>query len=553
MGKKVDLNKKNTNSSNTRRNKNTNQRTSSNSGAHGKGAEANRVNSKNPATSNNPSNNNEKGDNLAENIVIKAKIWLKRKVVLIALIALSPLIFIILLANLVVLMGDGDANGIGGFAGNFYGNMCSEVTVEFVDKNNDYEITDVKTFTMDEYVAGVVVGEVGSFPNIEIAKSLAVAARTYATKQMDESCTIESSARKQVMKDITDNNSSSATLARQAAEETSGIVILKDDKLLLTEYDAFACIDVDSNYYTLSQQNQKIPVEWVNQFNLKSNWLICDGFENMKNHHGRGMSQYGAYYLASEEGYTYDQILAYYYGEDIILASEHAILDSVAGLDIKTTTKAKHVLEQPLSEFLFSKGSSIEQFESFIKDNVNSAGAGTREGVVTAAVSFINFMYDNFNTKLPYYWGGKYAGVGVKSSFGSYNPSNPSRNGNRYYYTSFDCSGFVQWAIINGGFKNPGTGTSHFHSKFKDQSCNVSESSCVGSVGDIINYPSGHVMLIVAVDEASGNYVVAESTNSGVVMQTRGIHKNNKKGTYRVLFMDQYYNDPANINQEYPS
>ncbi|MBQ1735970.1 MAG: hypothetical protein II038_14080, partial [Lachnospiraceae bacterium] len=39
----------------------------------------------------------------------------------------------------------------------------------------------------------------------------------------------------------------------QAAEETKGQVLLKDNQIFLSEYDAFCSIAVDDNYYTIQK------------------------------------------------------------------------------------------------------------------------------------------------------------------------------------------------------------------------------------------------------------------------------------------------------------
>lgn len=454
------------------------------------------------------------------------------------ILALTVVFIITIMENLSTSIGNGVSTG------GYYSPRCNEITVIFVDKNNNYAVTNSATYSLDDYVAGVIAAsEVGGFNNLEIYKTFAVAARTFGLKHADDNCSIEGG---QAFKDITSRSTSNHKLIYQAVEETKNEVLLSSsNELYDVQYDAFCSIDKDDNYYTIQQKNQKIPVDWVeNHTGIKALWKQGTCAEN----HGIGMSQYGALYLAETQGYTYKDIIDYYFKDEDVRISSKSFITSIAGLDIKETKNVSYKINEPLTKFLESHGSSLEQYNDFIKSSVSTAGVGTREGVVTAAVSMINYLYDNFDAKMPYYWGGKHKGIGISKNFGEYRPSKPSPSGKIYYHISFDCSGFVQWAIINGGFNDPGTGTSTFNSKFFANSCLEKDSSCLGKPGDLINRPApnGHVVLIVAVDEASGKYMVAESTGAGVIMQQRNIHSGGN--TTRVLFMDDYYQNEVNTN-----
>lgn len=465
-----------------------------------------------------------------------------RRIILIAIpVALILLVIIFVAAVL------SSENTNGGLAINgYYEIPCDEVTVVFVDEN--YEPTRTETYPLEEYVAGVVVGEVAYLGSHEVDKAFAIAARTFfAAYAESNGCTIESSDRRQVFNEVKNQS------ATKAAEETKGQVLLQDGKLYGTiQYDAFACIDEDENYYTISQANQKVPKEWINAKIDKNNpkltkWFICNGKENLQNHHGNGMSQFGSLYLATEQDYKYDQILKFYLGENVTISSNY--ITSIAGLDVKTTTRARNTLNEPISEFLSAKGSNLDQYNNFIKGSVESAGFGTRAGVVTAAVSMINFLYDNFDTKLPYYWGGQAQQYGLPTSIGSMQNSATSPGGYTYYYKSFDCSGFVSWAIKNGGYKLSRLTTRGFDSSFSGDSCNIKDSNCIGQPGDLINSKSCHVQMIVSVDEASGKYYVAESTGEGVIMRQWGMHQGNCNfDVTKILHMDSYYNNQNNVD-----
>ena len=435
--------------------------------------------------------------------------------------------------------------------GGYYSMKCSEVTVIFTDKANGYQVTGSKTYPLEEYVAGVVAGEVGYFGDLEVDKAFAVAARSYFLAH-EENCTIESSDRKQVFRDLTLTKND--RLARQAAEETKGKVLLSNNELFSSQYDAFACIAKDSSYYTVSQANQKIPISWVESKNLNPSknpsWFICNGKENLQNHHGNGMSQYGAWYLSEQLEYTYDEIINFYLGDDVVISSDSIL--SIAGLDVKNTTNSE-ILTIRLDEFLRQRGSSIQQLNSFIHGNVVENGAGTREGVVTAAVSLVNYLYDNYRVKIPYYWGGEYQHYGVSGSFGGRTTPKTSTYGTTYNYAGFDCSGFVSWAIKNGGYNIGRNTTMGFHDKFSGNSCNITAYDCIGKPGDLINSRNSHVQMIVAVDQKAGKYMVVEATGSqGLIMREWNMHTGNTTSSPTlILNMDSFYNNPNNVDPNY--
>lgn len=426
--------------------------------------------------------------------------------------------------------------------GGYYAMRCPEVTVFIADKSQDYKIVDTKTIDFEDYIAGVVAAEVGGFNNIEVYKEFALAARTYFLANDNNSCSIESSDRKQVYKET------SNSLIYEAVEETKGQVILTDGELQSVQYDAFCSIAVDNEKYTIKQANQEIPREWVDsQQGIAEEWKqgTCAG------NHGNGLSQWGSYYLATERGYTFDQLIPYYLGNNVTISSK-GFTTSIDGLEIKDTTSAQE-LHEKLGVFLNNHGSSIEELNGYIKRTVEGNGAGTRAGVVSAAVSLINYLYDGANVRIPYYWGGSYQNIGVNPNFGGQISPSVSANGNTYYYSGFDCSGFASWAIKNGGYKFSRHNTATFHREFSQNSCNVSDASCIGQPGDLINSETCHVQMIVAVDEASNKYYIAESTGSlGLIMRSVNMHSSNcgNKET-RILHMDDFYNNQSNIDTSY--
>ena len=142
----------------------------------------------------------------------------------------------------------------------YYEPKCKNITVVEVDKNNGYAPTgNNKTYNLDDYVAGVVYQEVGGFQNIEVFRAFAIASRTFVLNQATN-CSLENSVRKQTFTYVPENTNNASKLAYQAAKETSGVVMMRNNSVYLAHYDAFACIDQNDKNYVLMQRNQEVPV-----------------------------------------------------------------------------------------------------------------------------------------------------------------------------------------------------------------------------------------------------------------------------------------------------
>ena len=445
-------------------------------------------------------------------------------------ISIPFLMVLFLLIIVVVIIGDNDDENTGSniVSGGYFNARCQEVTVKIADKSKNYEIVDTKTVAFEDYVAGVVAAEIGSFNNLEVYKEFAIAARSYFYTHDDE-CTIESSDRKQVYKETSDQ------LIDQAIEETKGQVILENNEIKSVQYDAFCTIDVTDKEYTLKQKNQKIPRSWADsQGGIIDKWKdgTCNG------NHGNGLSQWGSYYLATEKKYDYEQLLKYYLGDDIAISTS-GFMSSIPGLEIKNTTDAEE-LHQSLESFL-----SVNDLDSFISENVDKNGRSTRAGVVTAAVSLVNYLYDGYHKKLPYCWdeSGNHQTIGVYPQLGASISAIVDIHGRTWTHDGFDCSSFVSWAIYNGGFNINRKNTADLDSSFSSDSCNIASANCIGQPGDLINSASCHAQMIVAVDEASGIYYIAESTGDlGLIIRPWGMHDGNcGNKTTKILHMDNFY------------
>lgn len=195
------------------------------------------------------------------------------------------------------------------------------------------------------------------------------------------------------------------------------------------------------------------------------------------------------------------------------------------------------ILNQSLESFLSSNGSSLEEFNNLIASNVNEAGYGTRAGVVAAAVTLIAELGNNYDVKIPYFYSGghdaisNYAnGVWGAGSCHTY------ANGVFYDRCGLDCSGFVSWAVSNGGFNVSITSSGGFQNLPGAERVSLQDSAVL-QPGDILE-TNGHVILVVGIED--NQYVCAEASGkiTGVIFSR---HSFNMSGYWGVK-MDGFYN-----------
>ena len=268
--------------------------------------------------------------------------------------------------------------------------------------------------------------------------------------------------------------------------------------------------------------------------------------------HGNGMSQWGAAYLA-EQGYEYKKILEYYYGDFEIMSiykslnysSEYAINPNDASYG-----NLAFLIDNSFEDFLSSKGNSIENFNSYLYDQIEDAGIGTREGVVSAAVSLIGSLAE-MGIKLNYQWGGKYYSLGVNPNWG--NPASTSCDSyasvgydksiclTNYKWSSLDCSGFVNWALINGMQDT----TIPVQTTNTSGGISLSSNTAVCQPGGVL-VSSGHIVLVVDIDDTNKKYIVAESTGSRIANGTGGVklsYYNYDASNYVCKNLDEMYGE----------
>lgn len=426
--------------------------------------------------------------------------------------------------------------GLGGYSYFYIEGVCEEIYVHDTPGGED------GTYPLEEYIAGVVAHEVGAFNNDTMYEVAAIAARTYALRRLQGSsdCSIAGNTTAQVF-GKTDNERIIA-----AANNTRGLVLVRDGEMVSTEYDAFCWDTKDDNYYHICQKEYdtgeilKIPVDWAEEYVGKitgKKFLTTPRYQS----HGRGMSQDGAFYLATEQNYSRDQILTFFYGSSAKLMSIYK--SSYSGefsIDPNDSLyqNLAFLTDKSLEDLLTSNGSSIEEFNAYLANTVETAGVGTRAAVVNVGVSLIGNLA-NMGYKLNYDWGGKYYAAGVNKNWGSafdassscssygakYNISKCLSN---YKWRGFDCSGFVSWAFLNGfGLSSlselQSAGIFSLIQTSSAAKVELNSNSAVCKAGDVLIKPGSHIVLVIGYDDAAKKYIVAESTGSNLTTGYGGL------------------------------
>lgn len=232
------------------------------------------------------------------------------------------------------------------------------------------------------------------------------------------------------------------------------------------------------------------------------------------------------WWALAQQGKNYEEILKEHYSGQNASSMSSATCSTVGNIDYGDyvlSSDGHEILHEPLDSFLQSKGSSLESFNSLIASNVEKAGWGTRAGVVAAAVTLIGELGNKYNVKVPYYWGGGHADGVVDGALGKWGSTqcHTYANGQSYDYCGLDCSGFVPWAIKNGGFNIAQMLAGNFQYLDGAQRVTLSSSNAVLQPGDLLE-SEHHIVLVIGIEESSGNYICAEASgNAQGVLFTR--------------------------------
>ena len=173
---------------------------------------------------------------------------------------------------------------------------------------------------------------------------------------------------------------------------------------------------------------------------------------------------------------------------------------------------------------------TIAGFNSHIKSNVEAAGFGTREAVVAAGVSLIGDYTMATGKRLRY---DQYTSLGGRQ--------NSDEEGIVKENFFLDCSSFAWWALYNGGFKIPTYPFTGAQKSWAQSNGYAKDpTSLEGQPGDFL-VSDGHIVLILG--NYDGGYYIAEFLNWG---EGGRINKYGSGGFslggYTLIDMDGYYN-----------
>ncbi len=415
------------------------------------------------------------------------------------------------------------------------GNVNLEgLQVELVNcdaKPNNYTV--LETVDFEKYVVGVALAEVGYSPsNPEYFKTEIVAARNFALTRNASMCPGNP-----------DNcfygyNPNTGKIRMRACEADQ---VYWDYDKDIYRYDRGAISlyspEINSGTVWKSALDENTKAEVSTVANEVKGKVLLDSSGNVAHTNYINTDQQEWSRLASE-GHTYDEILSSYYGGGT-MSGASCSSGTIDYGNYVLASDGDTILHEPLESFLSKQGTSLEAFNGLIESNVRKAGYGTRAGVVAAAVTLIAELGNNYNVKVPYYWGGGHADGVVDGALGYWGSTqcHTYANNQSYNYCGLDCSGFVPWAIKNGGFNIAQMLAGGFQNLSGAQRVALTNSAVL-EPGDLLE-SSGHIVLVVGIEESSGTYICAEASgnSAGVLFTKRAF---NSSGYWGVK-MDGFY------------
>ena len=239
------------------------------------------------------------------------------------------------------------------------------------------------------------------------------------------------------------------------------------------------------------------------------------------------------------------KILAYYYeSATFISKSESGRLTCEQYNDLIDDAPSKlnwtdddgdndHVADEnfDMNDFMENNNglNSVKDFNKYLHDLAENSGIGTRMAAANVAGSYIMIL-NSMGVRGSYQWAGKYRSYGINPKMGQ--PTNATIHSQQEdehtasMPISFDCTGFVDWAIFNGGV---GSSSQYHYNVLKALPESIDymdgEHTVVGEIGDIMHrgdydvgkHVEGHVRIVIghrfnSKDICTDN-VVAESSN----------------------------------------
>ena len=420
----------------------------------------------------------------------------------------------------------------------------SNLKVEIINcdgKADNYEVLDTVDF--EKYILGVALAEAGPSSPDEALKAQMIAVRNFTLTRNSGMCPSHPESCFHGY-----NESTGIIRMRACTNDQVYWDYTKDcSKIERAGKPTLYCEGVDGSTdiwkKALSEERQKEVEALANS--VMGEVLVDENGNVLKL--GYQADETDKFIADANAGKSYVEILEGVYGSSSYSSAKCTYGGVYDYGDYTLSSENTSILHEPLDEFLEDNGTSLEEFNELIADNVDDAGWGTRAGVVAAAVTLIGELGDNYGVKVPYYWGGgHYDGVvdGALGYWGS-TQCHTYANNQHYNYCGFDCSGFVPWAIKNGGFKKGVDLANNFQNMPNARKVRLTNEPQL-QPGDLLE-SSGHIVLVVGVDEASKQYICAEAMGNayGVLFTRRSFNESGYWG----VDLEDYYNDPNYIRE----
>ena len=167
-------------------------------------------------------------------------------------------------------------------------------------QNKSGRLTVINNVEIEDYIKGVVPSEMPSGWEADALKAQAIAARSYALANLGKRARYGYDLNDTTEDQVYGGASKETSKTNQIVDDTKGLVLIYDDKIIPAFYSASA-----------GGQTINASSAWGNDLPYIRSVPSFDD-EVKKNGHGVGMSQHGANNLA-KQGYNAYQILQYFY------------------------------------------------------------------------------------------------------------------------------------------------------------------------------------------------------------------------------------------------
>lgn len=211
--------------------------------------------------------------------------------------------------------------------------------------NRDVKRYEYQTYSLEEYVKGVLQAETSIIKEEKTYEVAAIVARTYAVEIANKNCYVwdNNNKRSEYKNPQNFNHDNIDSDISEAVSKTTGLIAYDKDNIIDMSQDSYYdyfcyskitnATNEEQSYYEMLQENEEenllISVDWT-----KDNNNVADGDAKKWNFSGKyngggynnncqkkGLSLYGAKYLLNKEYNPYDtiRVLMYYYTYDLEL------------------------------------------------------------------------------------------------------------------------------------------------------------------------------------------------------------------------------------------